>query len=996
MKTKGGIIEAAMKYRQIVILIVSLMFFLGIYALIKMPKQEFPVFTVRQGVVIAVYPGATSDEVEEQVTKPLEDFIFEFKEVKKSKTHSLSRDGMAIVFVELNDDITDKDEFWAKFKHRAAVFKSELPTGVLALVTNDDFGDTSAMLITIESKDKTYRELENYLDELKDRLRSIDAVSNLRTFGVQKEQINVYFDPAKLARYAIGNTTLATKLLAQGFTTMSGAVDNSKFVAPIHISEAYDCVNDVADQIIFSDPQGHVIRLKDVARVVREYSEPDSYITNNGTKCLVLSMEMREGNNIVQMGEDVNKVLEEYEKELPDDVSIFRITDQSQVVGDSVTTFLRELLIAIIAVIIVVMLLMPLRVASVAASTIPITIFLSLLVFYACGLELNTVTLAALIATLGMIVDNSIVIIDCYMEKLDSGIDRWTAAIESAKEFFKSILSATLAISITFFPFLITSQGMINDFLQSFPWAITIILFLSLLVAVLLVPYIQYHFIHTGFRKQPKEEKKQRRSFLTILQSSYDKLIVKCFAHPIRTMGVGLLSIVAGVVIFLSLPMKLMPFAERNQFAVEIYMPFGTALEQTAAVADSLESILRQDSRVVSVASFKGDGSPRFHTSYAPQMPGSNYAQFIVNTIGNKATEEMIAEYKDKYLNYFPNVRVRFKQLEYSEAAYPIEMRVKGNNRDSLRLAADKVKSVMSEFDGLSLVHDNWEGQLPGVSLRLKDDEMSRLGIDKTLLSTGLSMHLGNEYVSAWGGTVSVPVRQIADIEPDWHDAQIAHRNGIPSISIQSDVKEGSNAAALTKEIVKAIEKIDLPDGVDFEVGGSEETDNEMLDMILSGLFISIVVIFFILLFHFRRINMALLVLGSISLCLLGAALGIWVMGLDVSVTAVLGIVSLMGILVRNGIIMLDYADELREKEGLTVREAALHSAKRRMRPIFLTSAAASMGVIPMILGGSPLWSPMGSVVFFGTIVSMVLTVTILPVAYWLIFSRADRKSINH
>lgn len=740
-------------------------------------------------------------------------------------------------------------------------------------------------------------------------------------------------------------------------------------------------------------------------------------------------MEMREGNNIVQMGEEVNKVLEEYEKELPDDVSIFRITDQSQVVGDSVTTFLRELLIAIIAVIIVVMLLMPLRVASVAASTIPITIFLSLLVFYACGLELNTVTLAALIATLGMIVDNSIVIIDCYMEKLDSGIDRWTAAIESAKEFFKSILSATLAISITFFPFLITSQGMINDFLQSFPWAITIILFLSLLVAVLLVPYIQYHFIHTGFRKQPKEEKKQRRSFLTILQSSYDKLIVKCFAHPIRTMGVGLLSIVAGVVIFLSLPMKLMPFAERNQFAVEIYMPFGTALEQTAAVADSLESILRQDSRVVSVASFKGDASPRFHTSYAPQMPGSNYAQFIVNTICNKATEEMIAEYKDKYLNYFPNVRVRFKQLEYSEAAYPIEMRVKGNNRDSLRLAADKVKSVMSEFDGLSLVHDNWEGQLPGVSLRLKDDEMSRLGIDKALLSTGLSMHLGNglpvttvwdgdypidvvlkdggniepsyedvgnQYVSAWGGTVSVPVRQIADIEPDWHDAQIAHRNGIPSISIQSDVKEGFNAAALTKEIVKAIEKIDLPDGVDFEVGGSEETDNEMLDMILSGLFISIVVIFFILLFHFRRINMALLVLGSISLCLLGAALGIWVMGLDVSVTAVLGIVSLMGILVRNGIIMLDYADELREKEGLTVREAALHSAKRRMRPIFLTSAAASMGVIPMILGGSPLWSPMGSVVFFGTIVSMVLTVTILPVAYWLIFSRADRKSINH
>lgn len=1019
----------AMKYRQIVILIVSSMFLMGIYALVKMPKQEFPVFTVRQGVVIAVYPGATSDEVEEQVTRPLENFIFEFKEVKKSKTHSLSRDGMAMVFVELNDDVTKKDEFWAKFKHRAATFKSELPTGVIALITNDDFGDTSAILITIESKDKTYRELEGYLDELKSRLRHIDAVSNLRTFGEQKEQIGVYLDPAKLSRYAIGNTSLAAKLLAQGFTTMSGSVDNSTFVAPIHVSESYDCVSDVANQIVFSDPQGNAIRLKDVARVVCEYPDPSSYITNNGTKCLVLSMEMREGNNIVQMGKEVNEVLEEYEKELPDDVSIFRITDQSQVVGDSVATFLRELLIAIVAVIIVVMLLMPLKVASVAASTIPITIALSLLVFYLCGVELNMVTLAALIASLGMIVDNSIVIIDCYMEKLDNGVDRWTAAIDSAKEFFKSIFSATLAISITFFPFLFTASGMIGDFVKSFPWAMTIILFLSLLVAVLLIPYMQYHFIRRGFKRQDRAvETKKRRSFLDKLQSSYDKLIVKCFAHPARTMGVGALSVVLGVALFLLLPQRLMPIAERNQFAVEIYLPAGSALEQTVAVADSLEAILQKDPRVVSVASFKGDGSPRFHTVYAPQMPGTNYAQFIVNTTGNKATEEMIAEYKDKYLNYFPNVRTRFKQLENTPAAYPIEIRVKGENRDSLLLAADRVRAVMSRFDELSLVHDNWNGQLPGVSLRLKDDEMSRLGLDKAQVSAALAMHLGNglpvttvwdgdypvqvvlkdesveepsyddianQYVSAWGGTVSVPVRQIADVEPDWHSFQIAHRNGIPYISVQSDVKEGVNTTSLTKQIVKEVEKIDFPQGISYEIGGSQESDDETMGMIMSGLVVSIIVIFFILLFHFRRINMALLILGSIALCLLGAALGMWIMGLDMSVTAVLGIVSLMGILVRNGIIMLDYADELRIKEGLSVREAALHSAKRRMRPIFLTSAAASMGVVPMILSGSALWSPMGTVVFFGTIVSMVLTVTILPVAYWLIFRRADRKTVN-
>lgn len=236
---------------------------------------------------------------------------------------------------------------------------------------------------------------------------------------------------------------------------MSGSIKNPKYIAPIHIKSTYNCEYDIAEQVVYSDPMGNNIKLKDIARIVREYPEGNNHITNNGKNCILLSMEMREGYNIVQMGKDVNKILKEFEKTLPDDVVLYKITDQSQVVGESVSTFLKELLIAIFAVILVVILLMPLRVASVAASTIPISIFISLGIFFACGFELNTVTLAALIATLGMIVDNSIVIIDCYMEKLDKGEDHWHASIHSAKEFFPSIFSATLAISITFFPFLI-------------------------------------------------------------------------------------------------------------------------------------------------------------------------------------------------------------------------------------------------------------------------------------------------------------------------------------------------------------------------------------------------------------------------------------------------------------------------------------------------------------------------------------------------------------
>lgn len=1026
-RKKINIVEAAMRHRQIVVLITTLLVLFGVYALIVMPKQEFPTFTIRQGLVIGIYPGATSAEVEEQLTKPLEKFIFTYKEVKKKKTYSTSKDGMVIVNVELNDDVRNKDEFWSKFKHGLDGFKSQLPSGVLALMANDDFGDTSALLITLESEDKTYRELEKYLDELQNRLRRIDAVSNLRSYGLQKEQISIYIEQEKLAAYGISSTTLAANLFTQGFTTMSGSVDNKRFVAPIHISETYKTERDIAEQIIYSDPTGHVIRLKDVARIVREYPDPDSYIKNNGKKCILLSMEMRSGNNIVQFGNDVDMVLESYQKELPKSVSMYRIADQPKVVGDSVIDFLKELLIAIVAVIIVIMALLPMRVASVAASTIPISIFISLGLFYAFGIELNTVTLAALIVTLGMIVDNSIVIIDSYIERIDQGMSRWYASIMSAQKFFKSIFSATLAISITFFPFLVTMKGMFKDFLLAFPWAITIILGISLLVAMLLVPYLQYFFVRTGLKQSDEGKKEKKNSVLNMMQRKYEWLLEKCFRHPWITIGTGIGIVLIGIIMFSLLPQRLMPIAERNQFAVELYLPKGTAIEQTAAVTDSLEQIMRKDKRIVSITSFVGEGSPRFHTSYAPNMPGSNYAQYIVNTVSSKATEELLDELTGKYSNYFPNAYIRFKQLDYSDALSPIEVRLSGDSLGALKRASEQVLSRLRSMKELNLVRTNLEEQTPGALINIDHDEANRLGINKSLVSANMAMRfgpgiplttlwdgdypmqvklraerksdpnfedLGNEYVSSLIPGVSVPLRQIAKVEADWTDGQIVRRNGVRTLSVKADVKRGVNVTATETKIEKELEKISMPQGVTLSMGGQKESDEEALPQIIGGLLIAVVIIFFILLFHFRKINLALLILGSISLTIFGAAFGIWVMGLDVSLTAVLGIISLMGILVRNGIIMLDYAEALRKKQKIPAYEAALEAGKRRMRPIFLTSAAASMGVIPMIISKSPMWAPMGSVICFGTLISMVLVVTVLPVTYWLIF-RGKHKGIS-
>lgn len=1017
---KRNIVEWAMHYRQIIILVTCCLVAFGVYSLPQMQKNEFPDFTIRQGIVIAAAPGNTVDEMVEQVTKPLEDYIFTYKEVKKEKTFSTTRDGLVFIQVELVDELNNKDEFWSKFKHGIAAFKSQLPQNVLAVQVMDDFGDTSAMLLTMESKDKTYRELSDYMDNLKDRLRNVNSVGRLTVSGKRKEQISIYLDPAKLTQYGLNEQMVASQLFAKGFVTTGGRIQTPDYILPVHVDKSYNTIYDVQQQIVYSDLDGNNIRLKDIARVVKEYPHADSYIKNNGTKCILLSIEMKKGKNIVKMGEDVNKVLEEFKKEIPSEVEMYLVTNQAQVVGDSVENFLHELVIAIVAVVVVVMLLLPMRVALVAASTIPITIFISLGLFYAFGIELNTVTLAALIVTLGMIVDNSIVIIDSYLEKIGEGMSRWHASIYSATHFFKSIFSATLAISITFFPFLIVIPGMIHDFLLSFPWSILLILGISLLVAMLLVPFMQFWFI-----RKPVPHVKKGFSFMDVLQRFYNKILDACFAHPYITMCMGLGSIIVGVLLMGKLPQKLMPVADRNQFAIEIYLPTGTAVERTAVVADSIENVLRKDARVVSVTSFIGCSSPRFHTAYAPQIGGTNYSQLIVNTLGNEETVELLDEYSAKYTNAFPEARVRFKQISFSQAVYPVELRLSGQNLDSLKFVAGKYLALLRNMPEVELAQTNFSEPQTSMKVVLKEDEASRLGINNMQVETTLAMRYGNgvplsnvwegdynipitlksekadkadysdlsdEMIPVMGGLGNVPLRQVAEVVPSVKDGQIVRRNGIYTITVMSDVRRDVNVTAFTASLKKKLATIPLPEGVTLAYGGDDEQDNENLPPIMSALAIAAFIIFFILLAHFKKISIALLIFLSMTLCLFGTAVGVLVQGVDFGMTCTLGIISLMGIIVRNGIIMIDYAEELRATEKLCVRDAIYHSAQRRMRPIFLTSAAASMGVIPMILGKSGLWMPMGTVICYGTLITMLFLLTVLPISYMLMFRGSTSK----
>ncbi len=1004
-----------MRNFRITFLIVGCLFVFGIYALARIPKQEFPEYTIRQGVVVGVYPGATAEEVEEQLAKPLEQFLMTYKEVKRAKTTSTSQNGMCYVMVELNDDVNDKDEVWSKVKHGLAAFKMQLPAGVAAVVTNDDFGDTSALLITLESDTRSYRELKGYMDDLSDRLRRIESVSNLRPYGVQQEQISVYVDHARLAAYGIGEKTLSAALAAQGLTPLGGSVSNAETETPIHIAPSLAGEREVAEQIVWSDPEGHVLRVKDVARVVREYDDPDSYIRNNGHRCVLLSLEMQAGNNIVEYGREVDEVLHAFiEEELPADVSVQRIADQAKVVGDSVHSFLRDLFVAMAIIIVVMMLLFPLRSAIVAALTIPMSTFISVGMMYLCGIPLNTVTLAALVVVLGMIVDNSIVVIDGYLDYLGRGHSRWFAAVESAREFFPSLLLATICICMIFYPILFTMTGMMGDFLTWFPWTITINLMVSLLLAVMVIPFLEILIIPAVHVRRDG-----RRSFTDRVHDVYRRVLAWTFRHGWLTISLGAASVVVSLLIATQLKFRMVPFADRDQFAVEIYLRPDTPLERTGAVADSVYRALRADDRVKSVTSFVGCSSPRFQMSYAPQIAGKNYAQFIVNTTSVGDTEAILDEYADAWADRFPEAYVKFKQLDYQNVP-SLEFRFYGSDIDSLRAAADRLMARMRQMPELQWVHTDYEDPRAIAEVRLDPVTASQLGITRTVVAANMALasgdvavgsvwegdyrlpvvlkrdarlgerslsDIGDTYVSSPVPGVSVPLRQIADVEPAWSQSKIVHRNGMRCITVTADLKRGANAMRMTSRISRMLkDEIPLPPGVETELGGAHEFDAETLPPIAAGLSISLVIIFFFILVNFRKFGITLVVMASMSLCLFGAMVGLWIADFTIGLTSVLGFITLLGMIVRNVILMYQHAEDKRKVCHWSGKLAAYDAGKRRMVPIFLTTATTAVGVVPMMLGGSTFWAPVGVTIFAGGIGSLILVVTILPVLYSKIY----------
>lgn len=1015
-KVNINFVEAAMKYRQVTIVVTVLLMIFGLFALLNMPRSEDPKITVRSGLIIAALPGADELQVEKQLTNKIEQYLFSFEEVRKEKTKSETKEGQVVITCELNENVKDTKRFWATLQHGLNTtfrMQNTLPPGMVGPIVNSDFGDVVAQMITVTAPGRSYAEIEKYLDKLEDGLKTLPETSKIKRYGGQKQQIYVTAKDEKLRQYGFDFATIAQILQVQNGTNYTGGITLDNGEISVFAKNQYKNESEIGNQIVYSSPQGKVVRLKDVADIERRYEEPSSFIKLGDQKVMMLTVEMQPGKNIVKFGEKLGKKIDEVRRELPVNVHINTIVDQPEVVKESISHFMLEFVIAILSVIVVVIILLPFRVAMVSAVACPIAIVITFGALNMIGIEIHQVTLAALIIVLGMVVDNAIVVVDNYIEKLDEGIDPWTAGWQSATQLLLPIFTATAAIIFAFLPLAYFLNGIAKEFIQSLPIAVAVSLITSFIVAVLLTPYMCYVFIKKGL-KHKVSDRPVKKNMLDRLQHVFNNGLEFSFRWPKATLAAGLFSVALAMVVASSVEQELFPTAERNQFNLEVWLPSGASLEQTEKTVTRIEKEIKSDKRVLSTASFIGTSSPRFHSTYAPEMPRRNFAQIFITTAGKNETQELADEYLKKFDGFLTDGYIRIRQLSMKESPAPLEVRVIGENMHDQKRIAGEVAVIMEKAEGTNWTRTSYQEDYYGVRVTLKEDTAERLGVSSLAvaqtLGAGLKGYpvstlyegdkpidillrldsknradfteLENITISTLYGT-KVPLKEVADIAPAWHTGIIAHRNGLRTLTVMTEAQRGIKAAKILAAVQPEIDKIKLPEGIKLVYGGEYENTNETGPGMVMSLGISLILIFLVLLFQFKNFTKVLIVLSTFPLSLLGAFLGLKLTGNPMGFTAFMGIISLIGIVVRNGIILVDYADELVDEHGYTVKAAAMATGKRRMRPIFLTSVAAAVGVVPMIAGKSPLWAPLGSVLAVGLIVSMIMTLFVVPILYY-------------
>lgn len=1011
-----NLVKASLRYPQVTYFLTALVILAGIGALLQMPRREDPKIAIRRGLVFAAYPGSSANQVEEQVTKKIEQRLFTYGEVRKEKTTSISLAGGVVIDVTLDDAIKDPGPFWSKLRHDMNELSFQgLPKGVLGPIVNSDFGDVVAVLVAVTGERYSQPELAEYLKQLETELLRIPAVSKVKRVGEQPQKIYITGSMQRLVQYGITPLHLIGALQSQNAVSEAGSFAGGNTRAPIHTTGLYQSQDQIRRQLIGMSNRGGPIYVGDVADVERRDADPDFFVRANGSPALMLTLEMREGYNIVDFGRQVEARIEQMRAQLPPDVHVASMVDQPKLVKERVSHFLVEFGMALVAVVAVTLILLPFPVAAVAATAIPVTVFMTFAILRVMGIELHQVSLAALVVVLGMVVDDAIVIADNYVELLDEGLPKEEAAWRSASDLAVPVLAATVTIAAAFLP-LAFLPGQMGEFMFSLPVTVAIALANSYIVAMLLTPLLCRAFIKKGLHSSPGNvQATRRRGPLEVMQSGYDRIIAYAMTHKRQTMAFGVITVVAGLGLGALVPQLFFPPAERDEFAINVWMPEGTRLDATNRAVLQIEKALKAEKTIVAYASFVGQGGPRFFFSFEPALPRPNIAQIIVRTSAVGETPRIVKHLRDSLPLAVPDAEIDVQRLTQGNPMWaPIEVRIAGPDVTTLKQLAAQVSDILEKTPHSFMVRNDFREDSYALQVNVNPEIASRLGMTNTVVSNMLAgTFMGIPVSTLWEGDRSIdmvlrldeshrsqaedvgstymvsqyarmPLSGIAEIKPVWEASRIVHRNGVRTVTIGSFTEEGILPSKVLAAVRPQIDALKLPQGYDISYGGEFADQTESFGHLSVGMLVSVLLIFVILLFQFQNLKDALIVMVSIPLSLFGAFFGLLITQNPFGMTAFMGLISLTGVVVRNAIILIDF---IRGKvaNGESLELAALEAGRRRLRPIFLTTVAAAAGLTPMILSRSGLWSPLASVIAVGLIFSMIFTLVVVPVLYVLV-----------
>ncbi|MHC1758469.1 MAG: efflux RND transporter permease subunit [Negativicutes bacterium] len=1000
--------EWALKHKELVYFFIVVVFVGGIISYQKLGRMEDPDFTIRQMVVSVYWPGASARQVEEQVTDKIEKKLQDTPGL--DYLHSYSRAGQAIIFISLKDDTVTENQIrptWLEVRNMVNDIKSTLPSGVQGPFFNDRFDDVFGCVYALTGDGYTYEELRENSETIRRTLLGINNVKKVELVGVQPEKIYIEIESSKMAQLGIAPAAITNAIYAQNAMTASGMLETTSDNVFLRVSGFFENLDDLRSLPIRAG--GSTFRLGDIAKVERNYEEPsEPKFFYNGQPAIGIALSMEKGGNILTLGENLADTVAKIRKNLPLGLELSVVTNQPDIVKESIGEFTKSLAEAVAIVLLISLISLGVRSGLVVALCIPLV----LVAVFACmqiwGIDLHKISLGALIISLGLLVDDAIIAIEMMIVKLEQGYSRFDAACHAYKVTAFPMLTGTLITCAGFIP-IGFSKGSASEFAGSIFSVITISLIISWFVSVLVTPLLGYKLI-----KQPTAGVSEHHEIYdTRFYRIFKKILSWCLTHRKKVLWGTIACFIGSVFLLGMVKQDFFPASIRPEMVVDLRLPEGSSLKATEQVAARLAHYYTGDSNVADFSYYVGQGAPRFVLSFEPTLPDKSFAQIVVVGKDLKSRNELIAKTKNLLATEFPEVQGNVRIIQTGPSSpYPVMLRISGPGHEQVRQIASQVRDRMAVNPHLDNINQNWNEKSKVMHLRINQDKARLLGLDNSTLAGNLQAMISGTTVAEFrekdktvgivfrvdsqnrndlsqlknlnvhiGNGKYAPLDQIAKISYEAEEGLIWRRDLKPTITVQANTVQGILGNSATKELYDSLKDLrdSLPPGYTIELDGPTEMSEKATRWLLQPVPVMMIVILILLMLQLESVSKMILVLLTAPLGIIGASLGLLVTGKPMGFVVQLGLLALAGIIMRNSVILIDQIEQ-HIIAGEDQWEAIIGAAVTRFRPIMLTAAAAILAMIPLI--SSVFWGPMAVAIAGGLFGATILTLLVLPSMY--------------